>query len=68
MKTILTILLLAALAYVADLLLASLGLVLVAGVLLLGDLVQGLPESACNHDCAQGDGCICQLAKRGREP
>lgn len=59
MKTILIILLLAVLAIVADLPLAGFGLVLVAGVLLIGDLAQGLPESTCNHDCAQGDNCTC---------
>lgn len=68
MKSILVILLLSALACLADLPLAGLGLVLVAAVLLIGDLVQGLPESACNHNCNQGDGCTCRLAKRESEP
>jgi hypothetical protein len=67
-KTILIILLLSAFALLADLPLAGLGLVLVAGVLLIGDLVQSLPESACNHNCEQGDRCTCRLANRERPP
>lgn len=68
MKTILVILLLSALALLADLPLAGLGLVLVAAVLLIGDLVQGLPASACNQNCSQGDNCNCQLTKQERPP
>lgn len=59
MKTILAILVLSMFAFLADLPLAGLGLVLVAAVLLVGDLVQGLPASACNQDCSQGDNCTC---------
>ena len=64
MKAILIILLLGALALIADLPLAGLGLFLVAAVLLIGDLVQALPEPACNRNCNQGDSCTCALAKR----
>lgn len=64
MKTILVILLLAALALWADLLLASTGLAIVAVALLVGDLVASLPESPCNHNCSQGDNCTCELASR----
>lgn len=59
MKIILIILLLAALALLVDLPIAGLGLVLVAVVLLVGDLVQRLPESPCNHNRNQGDNCTC---------
>lgn len=68
MKVILTILLLSAAALFADLTLAALGLVLVASVLMIGDLVQGMPESACTHNCNQGDNCTCQLADQERRP
>lgn len=68
MKAILIILLLSALALIANLPLAGLGLVLVAAVLLIGDLVQALPESACKQDCRQGDNCTCQPVKRERPP
>jgi hypothetical protein len=60
MKTITIILLLAVLALLVDLPIAGLGLVLVAVVLLVGDLVQLLPASSCNHRCNQGDACTCQ--------
>lgn len=64
MKTILIILLLAALALLADLELAALGMALVAFVLLIGDLVQAMPAPACNQDCNQdcnqGDTCTCR--------
>lgn len=60
LKLILVILLLAALSLLVDLELAALGLLLVAAVLLVGDLAQTLPESACNHNCNQGDSCTCK--------
>lgn len=62
MKTILTILLLAALALLGDLVLAALGLSLVAAVLLVGDLAQLLPAPSCCGDCDQGRGCSCMPA------
>jgi hypothetical protein len=69
MKTILSLLLLSALALLAGLDLAAAGLLLVAVVLLIGDLVQArLPESPCTHDCSQGDRCSCPLASQRREP
>jgi hypothetical protein len=61
LKLILTNLLLASLALLLNLELAGLGLALVAAVLLVGDIAQGLPESACNQNCNQGDNCTCQL-------
>lgn len=64
MKTILILLLLAALALVIRLPIAGLGLALVAAVLLIGDLVGGLPESRCTHDCEQGDKCTCGMIVR----
>lgn len=66
MKTILVILLLAALALLAGLDIACAGLMIVALVLLAGDIVASLPESPCNHNCSQGDYCNCELA--GRRP
>lgn len=63
-KVILVILLLSALALLLDLPIAGLGLVLVASVLTIGDLVQAMPESACTHNCNQGDNCTCQLANQ----
>jgi len=68
MKAILVILLLAALALLVDLPIAGLGLALVAFVLLIGDLVQGMPASACTHNCNQGDNCTCRLADHERSP
>lgn len=66
MKTILCILLLAALALWAGLDLACGGLIVVAVALLVGDLVGELPESPCTHNCSQGDNCTCPLAGRRR--
>ena len=69
MKTILVLLLLAALALLVGLDLAAGGLLLVAVVLLIGDLVQGyLPESPCTQDCNQGRACDCPLASQRRKP
>ena len=68
MKVILTILLLSAAALFADLTLAAFGLVLVASVLLIGDLVQGMPASACTQNCNQGDNCTCRMADQERGP
>jgi hypothetical protein len=61
LKLILVILLLAALSLLLDLELAGLGLVLMAAVLLVGDIAQGMPESACSRNCTQGDNCACQV-------
>jgi hypothetical protein len=60
MRTVSIILLMAMLALVIDLPIAGLGLILVAVVLLVGDLVQCLPETRCNHNCNQGNDCTCQ--------
>jgi hypothetical protein len=68
MKTILCILLAAALALLAGLELACGGLIVVAVVLLVGDLVAQLPESPCTHNCRQGRGCDCPLADRRANP
>lgn len=64
MKCILAVLLLAALALAVDLVIAATGLTMVALVLMIGDLVQDLPESPCNHKCRQGRSCTCPLAKQ----
>jgi hypothetical protein len=64
MKTILCILLAAALALLFGLDLAAGGLIVVAIVLLVGDLVASLPESPCTQNCSQGDNCTCELASR----
>lgn len=68
MKSILVILLLAALALLAGLELACAGLMIVALVLLAGDIVASLPESPCTHNCNQGDNCTCPLASQRRKP
>lgn len=68
MKVILAILLLAALGLLIDLPMAGLGLVLVAAVLLIGDLVHAMPEPACTHNCNQGDNCTCRLADHEHSP
>jgi hypothetical protein len=68
MKLPLCILLGALLALWAGLAIAAAGLTIVALVLMIGDLVQGLPESPCTHDCSQGDNCTCQLASRRPKP
>lgn len=68
MKVILVILLMSAFALLLDLAIAGLGLVLVASILLIGDLVQAAPESACNQNCGQGDNCTCLLAEPERKP
>lgn len=68
MKEILAILLLAVVADLVGQPLASVGLAIVAAVLLIGDLVQAVPESACTQNCNQGDNCTCRPAGPGREP
>jgi hypothetical protein len=68
MKAVPIILLLSVLALLGDLTLAGLGLVLVAVVLLIGDLVQCLPDSACKQNCKQGDNCTCMPVKQERQP
>jgi hypothetical protein len=68
MKEILGILLLAVVSDLIGQSVASVGLAIVAAVLLIGDLVQAVPESVCTQDCNQGDNCTCQPAGPGREP
>ncbi len=68
MKEILGILLLAVVADLAGQSLASVGLAIVGAVLLIGDLVQAAPESACTQNCNQGDNCTCGAAGPGRKP
>jgi hypothetical protein len=64
MKTILSILLLAALATGFDLDLAAIGLAIVAVALMIGDITQSmLPDSACTQSCSQGDFCTCSTQK-----
>lgn len=67
MKEILGILLLAVVSDLAGQTLASVGLAIVAAVLLIGDLVQSVPESACTQNCNQGDNCTCGAAGLERE-
>ena len=63
MKTVVFLLFLAVVALLSGLELASFGLGIVAFVLVLGDLSQlGQSETACTHDCQQGDACTCRAA------
>lgn len=68
MKAALVILLAAAVSLLSGWYLAAGGLCFVVLVLLVGDLVQGLPASACNHNCHQGDRCTCALARQEPAP